>query len=128
MGAISVSVMIRFNHMVTQFLQSGVSFFANFAGEDRVDMAFCTGLRFRELPSRDLVMRNDLFVMLCFLHVFGEEFETSKTLATSHTLEDVSRLLISSAYPNVLTSDKFSWKRKLLFKYISDGWLRRRSH
>ena len=75
-------------------------------------------LRLGVLPRGYLIMRDDLLVMLSFLHVFSQQLKTSKTLTAAHALENVFRLLISSSNPNILSSDELPWNRKLLLEDV----------
>ena len=69
-------------------------------------------------------MRDHLLVVLSRLHVLGEQVQCSETLSTTHALENVSGLFISSTNPHILTSHQLPGDGKLLLEDVSGwGWL-----
>ena len=108
-------VVVVTNHVVTQIFQTAKPFVTNFARQNRIDRAFnYVCWRFIVSHGGDLIMRNDLLVMLSGLHMFGQQVQSSETLTTTHTFEDIPSLFVRSTNPNILTSNQFTRNGHLL--------------
>ena len=133
--------MIVFDDVLSQVVKTAERFSTDFASEDAVYLieillrstshaaaAAATVNRrrsswaFRAFPgvvaiitNADLLVRRHHFgVMLRLLHVDGQGVQAAEALSAIHAFQNVLRLFLASAQPNVLTADQFPRHGQLL--------------